>query len=87
MIKNIWLLVFLCPLSVLALGLFLYIGYTTACIMELDECTLLLAYLLHVQNSAFYLIDINQGEGSQLERIKTIMSQSHKRGSQGHLLQ
>lgn len=38
--------------------------------MELIECTLWLAYLPHVQNSAFYLIDINRDEGKSVWKSK-----------------
>lgn len=33
--------------------------------LELNKCTLKLAYLPYVQNSAFYLVDVNQGEGKR----------------------
>lgn len=54
--KSLWLLSFALFLS---LQLFLYTSYYAVYVMELNECTLQLAYLPHVQNSAFYVIDIN----------------------------
>ena len=51
--------IILCPFSVLSLQLFLYTSYYAVYVMELNECTLRLAYLPHVRNSAFYVIDMN----------------------------
>lgn len=56
-------------------------------VMELNKCTLLLAYLLHVQNSAFYLIDdINQDEGKSVWKSKDDRISESKTWKSGSLI-